>query len=352
VSRGDIQVTTPAPRESWARLLAEDPAAPPFQAPGWTESVLAVRGGRDISRHYRFADGRELVLPLVRAAHAPGRWSADASMPYGWGSGGLLGGSRAVTAEDVRLVLADLADQPPLRLTIRPPARDAAAYEQAMPAGVARTRHRDQALDLSGGFEQVWTERFTGKARRAVRKAEASALTVERDDAGRLIPEFYELYQQSVVRWAAHQHEPVRLARLRAARRDPLSKFQTVAAATAPALRVYLARLDGRPAAAILVLRHGSNASYWRGAMDKDLAGPPRANDLLHRLAIEDACVAGCVTYDMGDSGDSDSLARFKESFGAVSRTYAGYRLERLPLTAWDARARGLVKRVLGFRDV
>jgi hypothetical protein len=85
--------------------------------------------------------------------------------------------------------------------------------------------------------------------------------------------------------------------------------------------------------------------------MDKDLAGPSRANDLLHRLAIEDACRAGCRSYHMGESGSSESLAKFKRGFGACAVAYAEYRLERLPLTGMDNRARGLVKRLIGFQD-
>jgi hypothetical protein len=85
--------------------------------------------------------------------------------------------------------------------------------------------------------------------------------------------------------------------------------------------------------------------------MNKELAGPTRANYLLHRLAIEEACDADCFYYDMGESGASDSLARFKTRFGARPQPYAEYHLERLPITAVDRHARGLVKRVIGFRD-
>ena len=106
----------------------------------------------------------------------------------------------------------------------------------------------------------------------------------------------------------------------------------------------------GRPAAAILVLQSG-NAHYTRGMMDKSLAGPTRANYLLHSLAIEQACDAGCRHYHMGESGSSRSLAQFKTRFGARPRPYAEYHLERLPITTLDRHARAVVKRVIGFRD-
>jgi hypothetical protein len=53
----------------------------------------------------------------------------------------------------------------------------------------------------------------------------------------------------------------------------------------------------------------------------------------------------------MGESGRSRSLAQFKSRFGARPYSYAQYNLERVALTAIDRRARGVVKRVIGFRD-
>jgi hypothetical protein len=347
---GVRRVVSPAPRAEWSALVAADRGATTFQTPAWLDCVTSVTGGTDASRLYELDDGRQAVLPLVRAPRLPGALRVEAALPHGWGAGCLLA-SGGVTSGDVVAVLADLARRPALRTTLRPPSRDAAAWAAAVDPALPRTAHCEQVLDLSGGWDEVWQHRFTGKVRRAVRKAEASSLEVEHDTTGRLVPAFYDLYLQSVDRWAAAQHEPLALARLRARRRDPLQKFSRVGAQLGPALHVWLARLDGRPAAAVLVLVQGGTATYWRGAMDVELAGPHRANDLLHRLAVEDACSAGCDTYAMGDSGTSANLTRFKESFGAVSRHYESYRLERLPLTRWDAAGRGAVKRLIGFRD-
>src|SRR4029450_9359463 len=107
---------------------------------------------------------------------------------------------------------------------------------------------------------------------------------------------------------------------------------------------------EGRPLAAILVLL-GANAHYTRGVMDQDLAGPTRANYLLHRLAIEDACAAGCAHYHMGETGSSESLAQFKTRFGARAHPYAEYHIERVPFTAADRLVRETGKRASGVRD-
>lgn len=79
--------------------------------------------------------------------------------------------------------------------------------------------------------------------------------------------------------------------------------------------------------------------------------GPTRANYLLQRLAIEDACAAGCRHYHMGETGESKPLAQFKTRFGAQPYSYAEYHLERVPLMAVDRTVRTAVKRLIGFRD-
>jgi lipid II:glycine glycyltransferase (peptidoglycan interpeptide bridge formation enzyme) len=208
-----------------------------------------------------------------------------------------------------------------------------------------------QTLDLAGGFDHVWARRFSSNVRRACRRAERLGLAVEWDERGRLVDAFDALYRLSVSRWAADQHEPERLAQWRARRRDPRRKFALVAERLGPSCRIWLARRAGEPVAAIIVLRHGAHSSYWRGAMDSERARGSGVNELLHRLAIEHACAEGGRWYHMGDTAPGSSLARFKRGFGAVEQQHAGYRFERLPLTAADALARRQVKRVIGFRD-
>jgi lipid II:glycine glycyltransferase (peptidoglycan interpeptide bridge formation enzyme) len=198
----------------------------------------------------------------------------------------------------------------------------------------------------------VWAGRFTGAARRYVRIAERSGLVVERGAEPAQLDAFYELYLRSVERWAqAAGPAPARW--WTAHRREARRKFDLAAAALGDDFVVWTAATTEGPVAAIIVLHHGEAASYWRGAMVEAEAGRTRANYLLHRLAIEEACLAGCRTYHMGETGDSASLAQFKTRFGACALAYTEYRLERLPLTPIASRARSLAEaglRLLGPR--
>ena len=342
-------VTSPAPRDVWQSLIKSDPEALVTQTPAWIDCICASGGYEDVSRLYETPQGRQLILPMVRQTGLPAALTTEASPPPGWGIGGLVGVG-VVGVKEISAVFADLADRSILRTHIRPNPRAGEMWAAAAPPGVVVIPRLAHVVDLAGGFEQVWTKRISSKTRTKIRKAEKSGLVVECDTSGRLVPVFYELFMKSIDRWALQQNEPLLLARWRGRRRDPLSKFQSIAQSLGDACRIWVAWLHGQPAATILVLQ-GTNAHYTRGAMDKDLAGPTRASYLLQRLAIEDACRTGCRYYHMGESGTSSSLALFKSRFGADAYSYAEYRLERFPVTRVDVRLRGFVKRLIGFRD-
>jgi hypothetical protein len=340
-----VCVTTPAPRDVWAEILAEDPHSLVTQSPGWLDGRRGPGFYQDASRLYRLRDGRRLVLPLVRRRGlGGGRLALQSSF-----MGGLIA-SGGVSPADVALVAADLSSRPALRTVIRPNPLLAVEWSQAAGPSVQAVARLAHVLDLEGGFDRVWSTRFTGSARRNVRKAEKAGIAVERGSSEEHIAAFTQLWDLSLQRWAARQHEPLWLARLRSRLRDPAWKFSLLASILGDVFGVWLASLEGRPVAAAIVLR-GANAHYLTGAMDVEAAGPTRANYLLQAAAIRDACDAGCRHYHLGETGSSGSLAFFKTRFGGEAYPYAEYRFERLPFTSLDRRLRAGAKWAIGFRD-
>ena len=267
----------------------------------------------------------------------------EASFSYGWGPGGLVAEDGLVLPDDVRMVFADFMSRHVPLVKLRPSPATGAIWDEAAPPGTIRRPLMAQTLDLRGGFDQVWQARFKSNTRNLVRRAERYGVVIERDDTGRLVSVFQELYRKSVARWAHRDGRPLVLARWRAARQEPHSKLRTVSAVLGASCPIYVAFANGRPAAAIVVLIGGAGAVYWRGAMDEDVAGKTYANYLLHCTAIRDACAGGCSAYHMGDSAPGSKLALFKSRFGAEERHYASYRMERVPLTVATDAARGAV---------
>jgi len=343
-----VNIFSPAPRDAWEEVLRSDPLALETQSPAWADAMCAAGGFEDASRLYETANGRGLVLPLLRRSFAGGALAFEASNPPHCGVGGLLAPGGAC-ADEISAVFNDLAQHRVLSLSVYPNPLLASAWAEAAPARATAIPHQAHLLDLEGGWEEVWSKRFQGSKRTATRRAERLGVTVECGTSGRLVPEFYQLLEQAAARWARMQHEPYWLAIRRLKHRDPREKFEAIGRLLRERCRVWLARVEGRSAAAIVVIQ-GVNAYYFRGAMDEELA-KYRASDLIQRLAIEDACRAGCRYYYMGDSGWSVSLAQFKERFGAQAYPYSEYRLERLPLSRTEREIKQVIKRMIRFKD-
>jgi hypothetical protein len=348
VSSETAPVVTPAARDVWEDVLRRDPDALVTQSPAWIDA-MSQAGYADVSRCYELSSGRRVVLPMVRRRGImPARVAIRYSPPPAWGMGGLIADG-PVTAEELGAIIDDLRAQPVLSTRIRPNPLHADLWSVAEAHGAIATPRVAHVVDLEGGSAAAW-KRMERNARWGVSKAQRSGVTVECDTTGRLVPVFYGLLERSVERWAQFQHEPLALARWRARRRDPLGKLQSMAAALGDKMHVWVAWHEGRPAAAAIVLI-GANGHDTKAAMDKEIAGPTHANDLVMWSGIEDACAAGCQHHHLGESGTSRSLGRYKEKFGARAVPYAEYRIERLPLGQTDALARGAIKRVLNFRD-
>ena len=344
-----LRVTSPVSRGQWEEVHRRDPAALIPQSPAWID-CLTASGYEDATRMYESPSGWRAVLPMVRrTVPLPGRLAPHLSMPQAWGMGGLVCESPPSPA-DLAAVAEDVKTMGAVSTRIRPNPLHADRWAGLRGTGVSEIPRLAHVIDLDGGAAGVW-ERMGKKARQGVRRGERSGLEIECDTTGRLVPVFYDLLMQSIERWAAHQHEPVALARWRAQRRDPLEKFQRLARVLGDRMRVWVAWKDGEPAASTVVLV-GANANDTRGAMNKELAAPTNANDVLQWRAIEDACEAGCRHYHLGESGESRSLAHFKEKFTARPVAYTEYVIERLPLHRADKAARGAVKRAIRFRDV
>lgn len=344
--RGGIElVASPAPRDVWSRVAAADPDALPSQTPEW----LATLPDRfvDASRLYETRAGLRAVLPLVRDRRFPDFAAVGGSYPRTYGFGGLV--AEGGTSPDVVAAVArDLPTNSPLSLSIWPNPLQGADWDRALPSKWVRTPRRAHVVHLDGGLDAVWS-RMSGNGRRGVRRAERSGVEIETDCTGDLLPRYFELQHESRERWARGRHEPAWLARWRA-RRDTPDAWRRTIDALGGRCRVSIASWEGRPVAGTIVLG-GPNAHYTHGAMRKDEAARCYANYALHWHEIQAAIDSGARSYQMGESGTSTSLARFKEQFGARGHDYADYRYERVPLSRLDAALRAGVKRVIGYRD-
>jgi hypothetical protein len=337
------EMTSPTPRNVWQAVLLSDPGATALQTPAYFEAVLAATGGRDDSRLYCLADGRRLVLPLVRQRCLPGV-RLNAAFPGGYGHGGMLatGGLRA---SDVRIVVENLRGQA-LSTRIDGAHHTAVQWSAGRMPGVVEVPRRVEVIDLVPGFDKLRQQTFARSVRHRLRKAEEAGVEVELDTTGRLVPVFHQIYRAWVDRWVPRSGLPPMVARRLAMRQERLKKFETVAAMLGQACRVFVAWHRGQPVAAAISLVYGQHAIGWRSYSIKELAAPVSANILTQATCIADACHSGCRSFDLGQSGGVASLQSYKNSFGATPRRVVDLRIESpglMQLRSAKERAQGVL---------
>ena len=341
-----VTVVSPAPKDVWQELCDADSTATLSQTPAWTDALVGWTGWKDASRLYRTEDGRSFVLPLVKRGPA-GRGAIYASLPSGWGVGGFVS-AHTLRTEDVAAALTDIQRLNPLAARFLPNPLQGEIWSPPSPSAAIVLPRYSHVIDLEGGFEKVWSERYRRTARRTIGKA-SDALDIERDTSGRLIPVYRELFRRSVERWAQRSREPRWLARIRESREDPTGKLEYLAESLGDQMVTWVASYRGEPAAADIILR-GSSYFGWRGAMHEELGPSTHAAYLLQNLSIREACEAGARHYYLGESGESAGLALFKERFGGIGHRYSEIRTERLPYTRANQLAATTVKRLVGYQ--
>jgi CelD/BcsL family acetyltransferase involved in cellulose biosynthesis len=345
----DVQVVSPAPRAAWREVLDADPFALPTQTPEWTDWLCRARGHTDVSRLYEFPDGRRIVLPLVARSWAGVRVAED-SMPHGLGWGGALAAGGAPSAAEASAVLADLSRHSAVRVTLRTNPLVATTWSAVVPPGTVRVPSVCHVLDLEGGFDRVWSDRFGHDVRKNVRRAWKHGIEVRTGADVETAAVFAELNRRTVDRWARQRNQPLWLAHLVERRRNRVGNFAAAVSTLGPMLHAWTAYLDGEPVAVSVTLQVGEQVQPWMSAMDKDLAQRTKAGALLKSLTIEEACRNGARWFHFGDSDPGSGVAMFKERFGGVPVPYEVLHFERLPVTAVDRGLHSAAGRVMALR--
>jgi hypothetical protein len=334
-------IITPAPRGVWEDLVQHDLLAMIFQTPIWTDAITALSEYEDVSRLYETRDGRLLVLPLIRHRAVHAGLTVSASMPDGWGMGGIVS-AQPVCSEDAANILAEINSQPHLHTSLRPNPLTADIWDREDYANFQRVPRETHIIKLDGGFETIWSKRFSSATRTKIRKAEKEGVEVVVGKGGDLLDTFYDVYIQWLDQRADERGLPHSVERWLGKRREPLRKFRAAAQALGSDFQVWVALVQGQPAAAALLLFGQQQAVYWRSASVKQVAGSTRANDLLQSRMIAEACAAGCRYYHMGESGGVESLKHFKSRFGAEPHAFYSFHHKRVLLS----RAENMVEKL------
>jgi hypothetical protein len=288
----------------WERLLAAHPDPSFFQTPRF--AALARRAYGTPSRLFC------VELPGGELAALPARRAAGSLLRPDWVSpgGGLPGGPLSEAPFDsarMDAFLSGLARHPnaSFRLSLDP--RDS----RILTPRASRTLFADRffVLDLRGGFETVYRDRFAKDVREQCRKAKRRGVEVRSEPSRRGFRDFAALHAAAAAAWDV-------------ASRQPAALFEALAElATAPDRPVDLllarSREDGdRLVAGVLVARGPRTHTCWLAAMDRR-ARRLAASVAAYRGAVEAACDAGAERLLLGASAGIASIEAFKRSLGA-----------------------------------
>jgi CelD/BcsL family acetyltransferase involved in cellulose biosynthesis len=189
-------------------------------------------------------------------------------------------------------------------------------YGEGSAAGWEAIECSTHVVDLSGGFEAVWRDRFDKSRRRRVRRAEEQGVTVRRAGGRDDVASFVTVYRSRLREWDAGAGHPDRL-------------FQSLLERGGERVRLYLAIYRGAVVGGHLNFYYKGEVIAWYGMTAANALGT-QAGTLLYATCMREACRDGFTTYNLGSSPLRRSLVEYKESLGGTVHRYRMLRRRRL----------------------
>jgi len=297
-------------REDWELFAQTSPHATLYHTPFWADLLKeAGLAGNPECYLLEFTEDRKAFLPGMRVPRLGGLLYGWYSMPVGYYGGPL--GEEDLTPQDWSEMFGWLLRDRRRTATVMSLPHSLRMPSIEIPKGVKVEEKVSHILELGGGFEKVWEERFTPRNKTSIRKAEREGLAVTNAEDESDCAAFLKLYDEASRDWDERLPETFLRLLAEAALQNP------------ERIRFRLTKAGDRMIAGGLFLYHNRKATPFMTAYDRDYEGAATFTNLLYKEEIEHACKTSCETFDFQGSLGIRSVERFKESFGAerVTRT-------------------------------
>jgi hypothetical protein len=264
----------------------------------FVERLSAATGFRNVSILLETDDSRHFVPVLRRRAFS--LYPLDFSLPFG------LHGSIHPTpsgASQFRALLLAAQRHLGTSLVLQNWTQDPGLAE-SFPAVAALTTHVIPTRGTT--YEALAEKHLSTRLRKRIRRGEKD-LELEVGNDVRLIRAFYDLYLLSNARWGKKKVK------------YSLGFFEAFAGA--PFFEIRVVSYEGKPVAAIVVVKSRDEHLWWFGAMDTS-PGDLHANQVLISSALKAAVADGVAVFNFGASGNLAGVKKFKESFSAEPHEY------------------------------
>jgi len=163
-------------------------------------------------------------------------------------------------------------------------------------------------VDISGGYDRVWRDRFDKARRRRARRAQDAGVVVRRAAGDEDVRRFFAVYRARLAGWDARSGHP-----------DAL--FRALVARGGDRVRLYVAEHAGDVVGGHVNFYYRDAVIAWYGMASRH-GDELQAGTLLYAEAMREACGEGFRTYNLGASLGKDSLIDYKRSLGGEERAY------------------------------
>ena len=293
-------------RHFWEEIAANSPEATYFHTPQWYDTILHkehYNGYRPATLVFEFNDNRVLFPCLQKLSSLPFkkkyRIKSDA---LGW-YGGIVP-EKPLDNAHYNAVYAYLFHLQRASITVN--ANPFSPHRLPDAFLLNRDDNFTQAVNLLQNEGAIYAA-FSRGVKSNINQAKKKGVQIERGSGSSALNSYYRLYQQTLKRWGA-------AAQIRYSR----SFFERVFQNAGDNATLWIALVNGKPVAGVIVLYWNRVATFWQGAAD-DTYFSYYPNNLLHWHIICDARKRGYSCYDFGPSGGIDGVVAFKKSFGAAA---------------------------------
>jgi hypothetical protein len=294
-----IKTIRNATAEEWDSIVNTVDTALYFQTREWFEIWASYAGFASDTKLIIFENGKQVLLPYAHIKLLKGAVKAHFLSPKG--IGGFVARDKLTESETGELFRA--LPRPLLAHYVFNPFDNITDTA----SGMGDVDHT-QVLHLSKGFSAIY-ENFSEGHSRAIRKGLRQGITVERVTRKEDWKSYFELYQDTLARWAE-----------KTTNRYSWKLFEIMHGKKTGGIVLWMAKLNGTPLSGALCFYHNSHVAYWHGATSQDSLGILNAAHVLHSHIIHDACAQGYSFYDFMPSGRLPGVVEFKRRFSPERR--------------------------------
>ena len=290
---------------SWQPLTENSTEATFFHTPAWHEIIVRTYPPYEIAtRQYIFEDGTRAVVPFIQTKQGgflKGKARLKSSV---WGGYGGIISEKNLSPDQQNLIYENLLG---LKASISIDSNPFSGY--TLPDSFIVKDDFTHIFPLNQPEENLLQSLSRG-AKSNLNQAIKKGVTVRTAETENDIASYYSMYQDTLKRWGE--------ATLFSYSED---LFFTIFKDAGDRAQFWLAEIDGKIIAGVLIFYWNKVVSYWHGASLKDYFSY-YPNNMLHMEIAKDAAKKNYSYYDFGPSGGQQGVVRFKESFGTVRHSF------------------------------